>query len=210
MIHRSTATTASPTSARVDDAVRIRRTLALDRSLRPTLFVVASADPITEPFEPDSRWVPLRAGWITAAGGPSRQRLAGWRERGATDVLTLQRADEMQPWIPGLCASHGLTWTHLPLSGRRMEQAGDRESLARLPDLLALWDVPRRVVVHCSAGLHRTGAICYLLLRSAGLERDDAIAHVRAARTLTAEELCRSTRGGVLVDRLDELLAPRP
>ncbi|HEY8377108.1 MAG TPA: hypothetical protein VIK91_11495, partial [Nannocystis sp.] len=66
--------------------------------------------PIAEPFEPDSRWVPLRAGWITAAGGPSRQRLAEWPRRGATDVLTLQREGEMQPWIPELCRAHGLSW----------------------------------------------------------------------------------------------------
>lgn len=162
---------------------------------------------IAEPFEPDSRWVPLRVGWITAAGGPSRQRLSLWRERGATDVLTLQRADEMRAWIPELCAEHGLGWIHLPLSGRRMDQPGDPQSLARLPALLGVWDEPRRVVVHCSAGLHRTGAVCYLLLRLAGLDRGDAIARIRAARALTADELCRDVRSGVLVDRMDERLA---
>lgn len=168
---------------------------------------MTTEDPIAEPFEPDSRWVPLRAGWITAAGGPSRQRLLSWRERGATDVLTLQRADEMQPWIPTLCQEQGLGWIHLPLSGRRMDQPGDARSLARLPALLEVWDQPRRVVVHCSAGLHRTGAICYLLLRMSGLARADAIARVRLARTLTAEELVRGARSGVLVDRMDERLA---
>lgn len=167
-------------------------------------------DPIAEPFEPDSRWVPLRSGWITAAGGPSRQRLAAWQGRGATDVLTLQRADEMQPWIPELCRAHGLGWIHLPLSGRRMDQPGDPQSLAQLPALLGIWDEPRRVVVHCSAGLHRTGAICYLLLRLAGLGRDDAIARIRQARALTAEELCRPARSGVLVDRMDGRLAQYP
>ncbi len=165
---------------------------------------------IAEPFEPDSQWVPLRAGWITAAGGPSRQRLGAWRSRGATDVLTLQRADEMQPWIPGLCQEHGLGWIHLPLSGRRMDQPGDRDSLARLPALLDVWAGPRRVVVHCSAGLHRTGGICYLLLRLAGLGRDEAVARVRLARALTAEELCRAARSGVLIDRMDERLAGYP
>ncbi len=164
-------------------------------------------DPIAEPFEPGSHWVPLRAGWITATGGPSRQRLAAWAGRGATDVLTLQRADEMQPWIPELCQLHGLAWSHLPLSGRRMETPADQQSLARLPGMLGLWDLPRRVVVHCSAGLHRTGAICYLLLRLSGMPRDAAVAHIRMARQLTAEELVRGARSGVLVDRLDALLA---
>ena len=164
----------------------------------------------SEPFEPDSRWVPLGAGWITAAGGPSRQRLGTWHDRGATHVLTLQRADEMQPWIPALCETHHLEWVHLPLSGRRMDSADDRQSLARLPALLALWTAPHRVVVHCSAGLHRTGAICYLLLRLSGLPREHAIARIRLARALTAEELCRGARSGVLVDRMDALLASMP
>lgn len=171
---------------------------------------MTSDDAIAEPFEGGSRWVPLRAGWITATGGPSRQRLGEWRGRGATDVLTLQRADEMQPWIPEMCQAQGLGWLHLPLSGRRMDRPGDAQSLGSLPALLGMWEQPRRVVVHCSAGLHRTGAICYLLLRLAGLGRDDAIARIRLARALTAEELVRGARSGVLADLLDERLGDYP
>jgi predicted protein tyrosine phosphatase len=162
----------------------------------------------SEPFEAGSHWVPLRAGWLTATGGPSRARLASWAARGATDVLTLQRADEMQPWIAELCPTHGLNFIHLPLSGRRMELPADRESLARLPTLLAVWDTPRRVVVHCSAGLHRTGAVCYLLCRLAGDAPDAAIARIAAARPLTAEELRKPTRSGVLAEQM-EAIVPR-
>ncbi len=160
----------------------------------------------TEPFEPGSHWVPLQTGWITATGGPSRVRLGGWPERGATDVLTLQRVDEMQPWIPEACAAVGLNFIHLPLSGRRLERPEDWESLRRLPSLLALWDRPRRVVVHCSAGLHRTGAVCHLLLRLSGLDRATALARIEAARPLTAEELCKRTRSGTLIDQAEEIL----
>src|SRR4029079_9893666 len=125
-------------------------------------------------------------------------------------------------WIPGMCEAQGLGWVHLPLSGRRMDQPGDRESLAQLPTRLGIWDQPRRVVVHCSAGLHRTGAICYLLLRLAGMARDARVpprrdgaprarhaagAHIRVARQLTAEELVRGARSGVLIDHMDALLA---
>ena len=159
-----------------------------------------------ELFEPGSQWVTLRGGWITATGGPSRQRLASWRERGATDVLTLQRGDEMQPWLPEQCVAHGLNFIHLPLSGRRMEGATDQDNLARLPGLLALWATPRRVVVHCAAGLHRTGAVCYLLFRLAGLDGAAALAKVHAARPLTADELCKPTRSGVLAERMEAVL----
>lgn len=162
---------------------------------------------LSEPFEPTSRWVPLHHGWITATGAPSRQRMDGWRARGATDVLTLQRANEMQLGMHSACIDNGLQWHHLPLSGRRMEGADDRASLARLPTLVSLWNEPRRVVVHCSAGLHRTGAVCYLLFRLAGHSREAAIEHIREARPLTADELCRKVRSGVLIDQMDSWLA---
>lgn len=156
-------------------------------------------------FEPGSAWVPLGDGWITAVGAPSRHRLTGWVGRGATAVLTLQRGDEMQPWLPELCRAQGLAWWHLPLSGRRMEQQADRESLSRLPAVLAGWG-SHRGVVHCSAGLHRTGAICYALLRLSGLDREAAAARVREARALTGEELCREVASGALVDRVERHL----
>lgn len=161
---------------------------------------------IPEPFERNSCWVPLRAGWITAVGAPSQQRLATWRAAGATDVLTLQRSGEYRPWLPEICREQGLCWRHLPLSGRRLDQPGDAESLARVSSLLPIWDEPCRVVVHCAAGLHRTGAICYLLLRHSGLERNEAIERLRLARALTADELCGRGRSGVLADRMDEHL----
>ena len=163
-------------------------------------------EPASEPFERDSHWVPLRAGWLTATSGPSPQRLASWRGRGATDVLTLQRADERPAWLPDTCRLHGLGWIHLPLSGRRLDQSDDRESLARLPALLDLWYEPRRVVIHCAAGLHRTGVITYSLLRLAGLSRDEAVARLRQARARTADELCHTARSGVLIERVETWL----
>jgi protein-tyrosine phosphatase len=44
-----------------------------------------------------------------------------------------------------------------------------------------------KVVVHCSAGIHRTGMIGYALLRQLGLSADAAREKLSALRSVTAE-----------------------
>lgn len=155
-----------------------------------------------------SEWVSIGRGWITAAGAPSRARLARWAAAGVTDVVTLQRAGEYPVWLPAACASAGLHWHHRPLSGGRLSGPGDGAMLARMAELvpLLLEPPPRRVVVHCSAGLHRTGAALYALLRFAGFTADAAVHSLADMRPLTAEELCRPRRTGSVRERADRLL----
>lgn len=150
-----------------------------------------------------SSWVSCQSGHITAAGAPSLARLREWKDWGATDVVTLQRGDEMRPELPAECRALELTWWHRPLSGKRLEAKADRDSLTKLRSILALLaESPgRKIVLHCSAGLHRTGVFLYLLLRESGLCKSEALAKIHEARPLTAQELERSTkRSGVLVD----------
>jgi hypothetical protein len=160
-----------------------------------------------------SAWVSVGAGRITASGAPGRAKLARWAAAesegmtGATDIVTLQRSDEHAPWLPSACAELGLGWHHLPLSGRRLERPEDRASLARVPELLEILrsSPARSLVVHCSAGLHRTGVCLYILLRHSGLSEDDVISTIAAARPLTAEELCRSGKHGSLSELAEAL-----
>ena len=160
----------------------------------------------------ESRWIPLLRGYVTATSAPRWARLSGWRARGVTDVVTLQRDHEMAVWIPETCEETGLRWHHLPLSGKRLAEPDDRRSLARLPQLLELLRTPapvspRRLVLHCSAGLHRTGVCLYLLLRLSGMSPEAALEQLALARPLTARELQKRTRKtGVLVERTEALL----
>ncbi len=147
-----------------------------------------------------STWVSLEGGQVTASGAPGKRKIALWAADGVTDVVTLQRGDEHAPWLPAACEAAGLSWHHLPLSGRRLERQEDRVTLAAIPELLTVLrqEPPRRMIVHCSAGLHRTGVCLYLLLRAAGQAPEDAVAAIAAARPLTAEELCRAGKNGML------------
>jgi protein-tyrosine phosphatase len=148
-------------------------------------------------------WIPLSSGHITAAGAPGQGRLDQWVAAGATDILTLQRADEHAADLPDRCKTAGLHWTHIPLSGRRLEQPSDRDGLHHIRQLSL--SPNQHMVVHCSAGLHRTGACLYLMLRGSGLTPDEAIDQIRLARPLTAAELVQnSRRSGRLCDRAEE------
>ncbi len=153
-----------------------------------------------------SCWIPLLGGRLTAIGAPSPSGLRAWVERGATDLVTLLRTDEMRPSLPGECQKMGIDWWHLPLSGRKLQRRSDQESLARIPELLRPLQAGRSLLLHCAAGLHRTGLSFYLLLRCAGHSPQEALALITEARALTAQELLKRTRrSGRLIEQAESL-----
>ncbi len=153
------------------------------------------------------RWVPLGPHLITASGAPGRRRFADWPQLGVTTVVTLQRADEMPPWLEPACAENEISWRHTPVSGKRLEDPSDTDSLRQLLEIpRSLEDARHKIVLHCSAGLHRTGVALYLLLRARGLSPEDTIARIAQARHLTATELERRPRRGLRLQDIAENL----
>ncbi|WP_372365891.1 tyrosine-protein phosphatase [Candidatus Uabimicrobium sp. HlEnr_7] len=139
-----------------------------------------------------SHWLPLLEGSISACGAPGKNAVREWSNKGVTDVITLQREDEMNSWLPGICNSNGLTWHHFPLSGRNLCDKNDIIQLKRINEIVCLLKdfKTRHIVIHCSAGMHRTGVFLYFLLRRIG--SDDIIHSIAQIRQLTADELNRS------------------
>ena len=94
------------------------------------------------------------------------------------------------------CNELGLEWFHLPLSGKRAlstapaeRDNADTASLARISHVGELLIRGESVIVHCAAGMHRTGVVCYLAQRHAGVDPATALAGLHTTRPLTHKEV---------------------
>jgi predicted protein tyrosine phosphatase len=133
-------------------------------------------------------WVAVGAGRLTLWHRPGRRSVPAIAAAGCTHLVTLLSEREGGLAIGGAAAAVGLGWTWLPMPSSA-EPVGDARAVleARLGELSRLLDSGAAMLIHCSAGIHRTGMVAYALLRSRGLSRDDALGALGAARRHTRE-----------------------
>ncbi len=136
--------------------------------------------------------LPVGPGWLGLARCPGSATpladdlaaVAGW---GAGAVLTLLGPPELAALgaagLPDAVRAAGMDWLHMPID----------DFAAPGPAALAAWAVAGpevaarlaaggRVLVHCRAGLGRSGTVAAMVLVEAGLAPEAALAAVRAAR----------------------------
>ena len=157
-------------------------------------------------LKPDIRWTPIGAGRLALWHRPGRRHFAALRDAGVTHLVTLLSEREGARAIGEQADAAGLRWVWLPMEGAKEPEASARqtldEGLGRLSHLL---DDGAWLLIHCSAGIHRTGMFAYALLRYRRLSRDDALATIDLARPHTREGLKEHHfRWG------DEVAAPSP
>ena len=129
-------------------------------------------------------------------------------------MVTLLRSDEGRcAKVGSRCQSLGMRWHHLPISGAKklcasipidgFHACAHSSDLQSLLDLRQIGNVlkaksdekePRRVVIHCAAGQHRTGLTAYLILRDMGMGRDEALAEIRSVRPVTHQEVLKERK----------------
>eukprot|EP00040_Diaphanoeca_grandis_P009132 m.47778 g.47778 ORF g.47778 m.47778 type:complete len:348 (+) comp20568_c0_seq2:215-1258(+) len=153
-----------------------------------------------------SNWLDLKnylgegSGRLTLAGAPSAVRLVTFKEMGVTHVITLQKVTE--PQFKGVetgCLQNELGWVHISISGGRVDDPQDITNLQRLKEVMELLKCGSSVLVHCAAGMHRTGVVAYLLLRMAGATIEESLQGIYHMRRVTHEELTK--RRKVAIER---------
>eukprot|EP00747_Dinoflagellata_sp_TGD_P210042 gnl/TRDRNA2_/TRDRNA2_83377_c0_seq1.p1 gnl/TRDRNA2_/TRDRNA2_83377_c0~~gnl/TRDRNA2_/TRDRNA2_83377_c0_seq1.p1 ORF type:complete len:312 (-),score=49.02 gnl/TRDRNA2_/TRDRNA2_83377_c0_seq1:50-985(-) len=144
-------------------------------------------------------WARVRNGRLAAAGAPSEKAVREWAREGATCVVSLLK-DEEPAFASSrkACEALGLRWEHRPLSGKRAvtgPSAADLESWGGLAGLMPrLLDDGYDVVLHCAAGMHRTGTVAYRTLRTCGFSAEEALATIAEMRPVTHEALLHVER----------------
>jgi protein-tyrosine phosphatase len=135
-------------------------------------------------------WVPLRHGAVALSGRPKIRALRDLAAREAcTHVLTLISEREGAAELGAAVQAANLTWLWLPFpNGTPPGKKRDAELLEVFALAVRILDrEDGRLLIHCSAGIHRTGMVAYALLRFAGHDAATAREKLRLLRTVTCE-----------------------
>ena len=102
-------------------------------------------------------------------------------------LITLIEADEFaRLGVPGFAVAvqqRGFTWHHVPIPDFGvLGMAALSAWRGAAPDVVATLSRGESFVLHCAAGLGRTGTIAAKILTERGLSADAAIAHIREKR----------------------------
>ena len=141
-------------------------------------------------LQADIHWTSIGAGRLALWHRPGRHHFAALRDAGVSHLVTLLLEREGARAIGEQAEATGLSWVWLPLRGAKKPGAVARQSLNEgLAKLSHLVEDGSSLLIHCSAGIHRTGMFAYALLRYRGLSRDEALAMIEQARPHTREGL---------------------
>jgi protein-tyrosine phosphatase len=137
---------------------------------------------------PAVRFVRVGRGRLALYHRPGREDFPAFRRKGCTHVVTLLKDIENSELYGQLTKEAGMEWYWLPVPNGKFPQTELHQQLMQaLPELSRLLDEGKSLLIHCSAGVHRTGMVTYGLLRWRGVESAQAMKLIRRMRRETAE-----------------------
>eukprot|EP01006_Ploeotia_vitrea_P023066 TRINITY_DN55511_c0_g1_i1.p1 TRINITY_DN55511_c0_g1~~TRINITY_DN55511_c0_g1_i1.p1 ORF type:complete len:488 (-),score=60.59 TRINITY_DN55511_c0_g1_i1:836-2299(-) len=137
----------------------------------------------------DLTWVPILTGKLALWHRPGKKAFPGLKAAGCTTVVTLLYEKEGAGQVITGTKAAGMNSIWCSVAGGSPEHltshaAAIADGVQQTHDLLAKGE---NVMVHCSAGMHRTGCFAWTLLRYIGLSKDEAMETLFCLRKATAE-----------------------
>ncbi|MCA9608753.1 MAG: tyrosine-protein phosphatase [Myxococcales bacterium] len=144
------------------------------------------------PLHPDWRALLVGSSSLVLLNRPKERALPVLAARGLTDVVTLLMAREGGTLVGSACRVAGLRWHHAPIERGRapigVDEAAAFEHAAR--SVLQILEQPNTVtLLHCSAGLHRTGMVALRSLKLLGVSDERALEILDELRPRSREEM---------------------
>ena len=134
------------------------------------------------------RFVKVGKGRIALYHRPRHDTFTTARRMGCTHVVTLLKDIEFAERYGEQAKTAGLEWFWLPVpNGKYPDGEVNERLLQAMPELSRLLDEGKSLIIHCSAGIHRTGTVAYGLLRWRGVTSERAMQIIAASRKETAE-----------------------
>jgi hypothetical protein len=137
-------------------------------------------------------WIQTGDGWLAIWHRPSLKNLPLLKEAGCEHILTLLSEREGALEMGDAVRRADMKWIWLPLPNARWSEGKKKDPiLSTLPSLSEILDSGSHLLIHCSAGIHRTGTVAYILLRWRGHDEEEALSLIARMRLHTREGLRR-------------------
>ncbi|HVS03942.1 MAG TPA: tyrosine-protein phosphatase [Thermoanaerobaculia bacterium] len=128
-------------------------------------------------------FLPLASGRLALWHRPGRRAVPRLIAAGCDRVVTLLSEREGARELGDCIAAAGLRWSWIPLPDARPPQGRRHDAACEaLAAIRRALEAGESVLVHCSAGMHRTGMVGYALLRACGQAPAEALATLRRLR----------------------------
>lgn len=134
--------------------------------------------------------VPGTTGQLCLFHFPAKKHAISAKKQGCVLIVTLQaeREDNLKK-VKGFCDKLGMEWAHVDFWKAFYDKSGRDGLISVLQMCKNLLSSGMKVLVHCAAGIHRTGMFAYILLRMCGTEPRESYEYLRTLREYTRQNV---------------------
>lgn len=142
------------------------------------------------PDENQLQWVPIQKGALALSHRPKANSFSSLQRQGCTHVLTLLSEREGALLMGESVKQAGLQWLWLPLENATPPHESQTQKIIEFfQAIAALLAQGSYIMIHCAAGIHRTGMIANAFLRFLGYSSEEAFEYLHQLREITANSM---------------------